>query len=137
MPKLKFQATLNWEREEEAEYISYIKAKIKDARENAGLTQSQLADKLGRTQAYFSKLEGGGPEGRGLVPSIVEVLGIAHFTETPIQFFLPIQDAREDVLTGMEWQLIAHFRKIDSDEVRELALSTVKQLAGVRKPKAK
>ena len=131
-PILRFQLTLNWSREEEEKYIKYIKARIKEAREESHMTQGELADKLGRTQAYFSKLEGS-----TLVPSIVEVLGIAQFTGKPIQFFLPIQDAREDFLTGEEWQLIAHFRNIEDEAIRDIALGTLKKMAEAKKTKGK
>jgi transcriptional regulator with XRE-family HTH domain len=132
MPRLKFQFTVNWEREEEERYGKYIKAKIKEARERSGLTQTELASKLGRTQAYFSKLESG-----ELVVSIVELLGIAQFTNTPIQNFLPIQDANKEDLTGQEWQLLTLFRKIEDDRIRGIALNQMRQLAEEEKPTTK
>ncbi len=127
MAKIRMQWTVNWEREGEAEYLKYIKARIKEAREDAQLTQAELAEKLQRTQTYFSKLETG-----DLVPSITEILGIAQFTNKPIQFFLPIQDVSEDILTGKEWQLISHFRNIHSEEVKDIALSTVKHFSQMK-----
>lgn len=134
MPKLRIQWTVNWERENEEEYLKYIKARIREAREDAGLTQSELAEKLNRTQSYFSKLEN--LDRRTLVPSIIEILGIAQFTKKPIQFFLPIQDTSEDILTGKEWQLIAHFRRIENEDTKDLALSTLKTFAET-KPRGK
>jgi transcriptional regulator with XRE-family HTH domain len=131
MPKLKLQWTINWERADEEEYLKYIKARIKEAREDANMTQGELGKKIGRTQAYFSKLESG-----GLVPSIIETLGIAQFTQKPIQFFLPIQDTDDESLSGKEWQLVAHFRQFDDDTVRDMAIGAVKALAKT-KTKAK
>ena len=130
MKTLKFQWTVNWEREDEAEYLKYIKAKIKEAREDADMTQGELAEKMGRTQAYFSKLEKIGSG--SLVPSVIELLGIAQFTKKPIQFFLPIQDRDEDILTGKEWQLITHFRRIIDEGVKDMAISTIKAFAEIK-----
>ena len=130
MPKMKFQFTANWEREEEENYLKHIKAQIRVARDNAHLTQGELAKKLGRTQAYFSKLESG-----DLVVSIIELLGIARYTNTPIQFFLPIQDTGEAVLTGKAWQLNSYFSKITSEEAQDAVLSVAKHFAEVAKPK--
>jgi len=124
MPRIKSQWTLNWEREGEDEYLKYIKARIKEAREDAKMTQSELAQKLERNQVYFSKLESG-----GLVPSVIELLGIAQFTKKPVQFFMPLQEESEDILTGKEWQLVAHFRRIEDEGIKDLALSTIKNFA--------
>ena len=130
MPKLKFQWTVNWERADESEYLKHIKRRIKEARDDVEMTQGELAQKVGRTQAYFSKLEGG-----ELVPSVIELLGIAQFTGKPIEFFLPIQYEDEETLTGKEWQLVAHFRRIEDERDREIAISTVKAFG--QKPKGK
>ncbi|MBI5031753.1 MAG: helix-turn-helix transcriptional regulator [Chloroflexi bacterium] len=134
MPKIKFQLTANWEREEDERYIQYIKARIRDARENhtPKMTQAELAEKLGRTQAYFSKLEKG-----ELVPSIVEMLGIAQHTQTPIQFFLPIQDIKEDQLNGMEWRLLSSFRSIEDNQRKEIVIDTAKKFAETKKVRQK
>ena len=131
MPKLKFQWTVNWERENEEEYLKYIKDQIQKARRDAHMTQGELAQKLGRTQAYFSKLEAG-----TLVPSIIEILGIAQFTKKPIQFFLPIQDTDEETLTGKGWQLMEYFNRLEDDAARDMAIGAVKALAE-RMPKGK
>jgi len=96
------------------------------------LTQGELAEKLGRTQAYFSKLESG-----ELVPSIVEMLGIAQHTQTPIQFFLPIQDTEEDQLNGMEWHLLSNFRNIEDNQLKEIVIDTAKKFAETKKARQK
>ena len=130
MPKLKFQWTVNWERADEEKYLKHIKARIKEARDDAEMTQGELAQKVGRTQAYFSKLEGG-----ELVPSVIELLGIAQFTKKPIQFFLPIQDEDQETLTGKEWQLVTYFKRIEDEQDKDIAISTVKAFA--QKPRGK
>jgi transcriptional regulator with XRE-family HTH domain len=38
---------------------SLLRAKLRELRKNAGLTQTQLAQRLGRSQSYVSKAESG------------------------------------------------------------------------------
>ncbi len=42
-----------------SKYHKYIVDKLKKARQEAGLEQEQVADLLGKTQSYISKIESG------------------------------------------------------------------------------
>lgn len=57
--------------------------RLKKARLEAGLTQAQVADKLGHHQSYMSKIESG--ERR---VDIVELKRIAHLYGKTVSYFL-------------------------------------------------
>ena len=65
-----------------SEYISVIK-KLREAREAAGLTQAEAAEKLGKPQSYISKIERGE---RRL--DIVELAKIARLYKKQLQWFI-------------------------------------------------
>lgn len=64
-------------------YKTFLKA-LRKARKDAGLTQVELAKKLGRNQSWVSKKESGE---RRMDP--VELCEIAKVYELPIHAFLP------------------------------------------------
>jgi DNA-binding XRE family transcriptional regulator len=63
-------------------WLQFVSQRLKDAREQAGLTQSQLAEKCGLPQSHISRLENGlhSPTSKTL-EKISEALGIpaSHF----------------------------------------------------------
>ena len=66
-----------------AEYHAFLQ-RLQQARNEAGLTQEQVAARLGRPQSYVSKSESG--ERR------VDIIELARFAEIygkPLEFFLP------------------------------------------------
>lgn len=70
------------------EYRAFLRLLI-EYRERAGLTQTQLADRLGETQSFVSKLERG--ERR---IDVVELFAICEALEiSPVDFLLAVQKA--------------------------------------------
>lgn len=63
---------------------TYIAQKLREARENAGLSQEEVATLLKRTQSYVSRCETGN---RRL--DIFELEEFARLYKKPLSFFLP------------------------------------------------
>jgi transcriptional regulator with XRE-family HTH domain len=70
-----------------AEINDFIAKRIKDLRTAAGLTQTQLAAKLGITSNTVSRWEGA-----VYYPSVGDLDQLARFFKRPIWVFLPIED---------------------------------------------
>ena len=62
---------------------SMFLAKLKMAREDAGLTQVQVAEKLNKSQSYVSKCENG-----DLKVDIVELMSFARIYKKPLDYFI-------------------------------------------------
>ncbi len=76
-------------------------------------------------------------EAGDLEPGILDLLGIAMATKKPLKYFLPgYVKADDEKLDGQEWELVNSFREIQSEDLQELAIKQVKQLAEM-KPKGK
>lgn len=56
-----------------------LKQRLKDAREARGLTQAQVAEKVGMSQPSYSDLERGDSNGSTLLPQIAFVLGVRPY----------------------------------------------------------
>ncbi|MCB9459641.1 MAG: helix-turn-helix transcriptional regulator [Anaerolineaceae bacterium] len=57
---------------------------IRNAREDIGMSQQELADKLGTRQAYISDLEKGKTE-----PNVSTLIKLGHFLKKPVASFVP------------------------------------------------
>jgi len=66
-----------------ARYREFLK-RLREARQAAGLTQVEIARRLGKPQSYVSKCESG--ERR---VDVVELFDFAHFYGRPIDHFAP------------------------------------------------
>ena len=62
----------------------HIIEKLRQARFGANLDQAQVADKLGRTQSYISKIESGQRR-----VDLVQLKEFAKIYKKPINYFLP------------------------------------------------
>src|SRR5690606_29319938 len=58
--------------------------RIREAREDAGLSQQGLADKLEKRQAYISELETGKTE-----PDVNTLIQLSYYLGRPVEFFIP------------------------------------------------
>lgn len=70
--------------EELQSWIDFVSGRIRDARKNAGLTQTQLAEKSGLPQSHISRLESGRHS-----PSSLTLEKIARALDIPMSTFDP------------------------------------------------
>jgi len=67
----------------QARYQAFL-LRLRQAREEAGLTQVQVALALGKPQSYTSKCESGGRR-----VDVIELSAFAALYQKPLDFFLP------------------------------------------------
>lgn len=71
-------------------------ARLKLARENAGLTQTEAAVRLGKTQSYISKCESG-----ELRVDVIELIEFARVYGKPLGYFIEtLDDTGDDAATS-------------------------------------
>lgn len=100
---------------------------ILKAREEAGLTQADLASKIYRRQATLSDMENGKEE----VSSGTLAL-LAAALEKPITYFYPpflYQELKPEKFTPLERELLLQFSNIASNHLREVAINLEKVMA--------
>jgi len=99
---------------------------IKKAREEKGLNQSQLAEKLSRSQATISDIENGKIE-----VSILTLILIAFELNKPISFFIPEMTFFtnvNDLHNKFEEEALSVFRELEYEGDPDLALRFMKML---------
>jgi transcriptional regulator with XRE-family HTH domain len=100
---------------------------IRIAREETGLTQEQLAEKIYRKRLAVSEMENGKVE-----ISAWTVLLLAAALDKPVTYFYPayiLQQISPEQLTPLEQELLMQFRNIWSDHLREIALDQIRVIA--------
>jgi len=106
---------------------------IRDAREEAGLSQDELAKKIYRRQATLSAIELGKSE-----TTISTLLYIAHALNKPISYFFPFwvsTNIKEEDLSPEELELLFQFRRIWDDDRSKIAINQIKALADLDEQK--
>lgn len=102
---------------------------IRKAREEAGITQDELAQKIYRRRAAVSDMENGKVEFSVLVlPSLSSALN------KPISYFFPkgiIENIQEDSLSPLEQELLLNFRSLWDERVQRLALAQIKSISNL------
>ena len=99
---------------------------VKKAREEKGLNQSQLAEKLSRSQATISDIENGKIE-----ISILTLILIAFELNKPISFFIPEMTfftSLNDIHNKTEEEALSVFRELEYEGDPDLALRFMKML---------
>jgi len=99
---------------------------IKKAREEKGLNQSQLAEKLSRSQATISDIENGKIE-----VSILTLILIAFELNKPISYFIPEMTFftnLNDLQNKFEEEALSIFRQLEYEGDPNLALRFMKML---------
>ena len=99
---------------------------IKKAREEKGLNQSQLAEKLSRSQATISDIENGKIE-----VSTLTLILIAVELNKPISFFIPEMTfftSLNDIHNKTEEEALSVFRELEYEGDPDLALRFMKML---------
>ena len=101
---------------------------IRKAREEAGLTQEQLAEKTYRRKLAMHQMEAGKVEVNAWT---VTYLAIA--LNKPITYFYPKEylhyDPKQEDLTDLEKEMIIHYKDLQSDRSRKIAIGIVKLMS--------
>lgn len=100
---------------------------IKKAREEAGLSQAELANLVYRRRATVSDMENGKVE-----VSAGSLALLAAALNKPITYFFPNwmkREIREENLSSEEKELILNFRDIYVEELQRIAIQQVKALS--------
>ena len=108
------------------EFTSEMGKLIKSAREEEGLSQTQLAEKLSRRQATISDFENGKIE-----IGILTLVHLAILFNKPISYFIPNMPylvSVNDLQNKQEEEALALFRGIEYESDPELALRFLKML---------
>ncbi len=114
------------------EFTRALGQRIRDARNDRGLSQRQLADRINRRQAAVSDIENG-----RMQPDATTLLLLAEVLEKPVTYFFPPpwgpRISRGD-LTYDEQALLLEFRRLQSDEHRKIAITQLAALADLNPP---
>ena len=104
---------------------SFLAGKLRSFRKQAGLTQADLADKIGRTDEAISNIE----RGKSL-PSLETLLAIADALQLPLRDFFPSGNFDNSVSINRlnkEAEMMVLLREL-SDRELDIAIAQVKAL---------
>lgn len=105
---------------------SYLAGKLRSFRKQAGFTQAELADKIGRIDETISNIE----RGKSL-PSIETLVAIAATLELPLRDFFPSTNFDDSVSMNRlnkEAEMMALIRTLNDKEL-DIALMQITALA--------
>ncbi len=91
---------------------------IRKAREEAGLSQRDLASKIYRRQAALSEMENG-----LMQPDAETLLNFSHHLGKPITYFYPAPykpDLQSEELSEKEKELLIQTRRLSEDDLRRI-----------------
>ncbi len=121
-----------WAQDEHSAYVRQeVGIRIRQAREERGLSQATLADTIGRRQAYISELETGKTE-----PNASTLVILGRALHKPVAYFFPDHLRQPegyilptpDELTLEEGELIKAIRSLEPSFQYHLALRLVNTL---------
>lgn len=108
-------------------FTEAVGQRIREAREERGLSQMRLAERIKRRQAAISDMENG-----RMQPDATTLVVLAEILEKPVTYFFPPpwgpRVARGD-LTYDEQALLLEFRRLQSDEYQKLSIALLSALA--------
>ncbi len=105
-------------------FTIYLGEQIKKAREEAKISQKELAEHINKRQATISDIE----NGKGEVDTSTLAL-LAHVLNKPFGYFYPwylYNEIIQESLSPLENELIIQFRNIWDDTLRKLAIDQVR-----------
>lgn len=108
-------------------FTLYMGDRVKAAREEAGLTQEELAQRIGLRRAALSDIEEGKSE--AFSSSFVQ---IAYHLRKPLAYFLPqfvYDELKQEALDPLDQELLLQSLQIHSDGMKRFAISLVKTIA--------
>lgn len=108
-------------------FTRYIGKQLKSAREEAGLSQNELAKKIYRRRPSISDMENG-----KMMPDFGTVVLLAMAVKKPILYFIHSNYLRgpdlEPELSDLEHEILIHFRRLGLDK-QKIAVKQVKALS--------
>jgi transcriptional regulator with XRE-family HTH domain len=107
-------------------FTIFLGEQIKKAREEAGLSQQELADIIYKRRATVSDVE----KGKGEVDASMLAF-LAHFLNKPLGYFYPrylYQEIKQEDLDQLENELLIYFRQISNNKLKRIAINQVKTL---------
>lgn len=124
-----FEKILEWLPEQEEskpnKFTLYMGSAIKKAREEAGISQEELAKKIYRRRATLSDIE----TGKADVDAVTLWLFSAYLKK-PLSYFYP-EYARETIrpeeMSELEHELLMYFIEIRGEQLRRLAIEVIKK----------
>ena len=113
-------------RDSEDKTNRYIRERIREAREQRGKTQDELAKELERSRVAVSDME----RGKAQV-NASDLVIIASYLEKPIAYFYPpnMVGASAADLSAKEQELVWMFRQLGHDALENVALGQITTLA--------
>lgn len=105
-------------------FTIFIGEAIKKARDEAGISQAELAERIYKRRATLSDMENGKTE-----PDASTLALLAHILNKPLGYFYPwylYKEIRQEDLSPLENELLIHFRNIWDDTLRKLAIDQTK-----------
>jgi transcriptional regulator with XRE-family HTH domain len=105
-------------------FTIFLGEQIKKAREEAKMSQKDLAELIYKRQATVSDIE----NGKGEVDTSTLAL-LAHVLNKPFGYFYPwylYKEIKQEDLTPLENELLIHFRNIWDDTLRKLVIDQVR-----------
>lgn len=100
---------------------------IRKAREEAGISQAELSQKIYRRQATLSDIENGKTEA-----NISTLILLAAALDKPPSYFYPsflYQEMKPDKLSPIEQEALSVFQSICNDHLRMLAMQILRDIA--------
>ena len=122
------QLRVGWRKEWEEKLTEHIKTRIRQAREEKGISQRELSRRLDRSNTYVQHLE----SGRLDLP-VIDLVGLVFEFDKPLEYFLPLEEKDKTKLSGREWELVQKFRGIKDDATKDFAIKQIAQLAKLEK----
>jgi transcriptional regulator with XRE-family HTH domain len=94
-----------------SETTTWVARRVREARDHAGLTQAELAERLDVTQTAVSYWEGG-----KRAPGLDDLIAIADALNQPVTYFLPLKSSRESIRTLLR----ATADRLDARQLRDV-----------------
>lgn len=126
--KLRIELSARRVNEEGEKILDHIREQIRKARLEQNYSTRALSEEVNHSTSFISKVEQG-----HLQPGILDLVALTVILKRPLKYFVPTyyKDS-EGELTGEEWELIQHFRRIKNKETRKIAINTMQQLAEIQ-----
>jgi transcriptional regulator with XRE-family HTH domain len=108
-------------------YTKYMGEMIRKAREDMGVSQEELAEKIYRKRLAVSEMENGKVEiSAWTLPYLCAVL------KKPLSYFYPPsmkEDIPEESLRPQEHEMVSYFREIRDEHLEKVAIDLVKVIS--------